>query len=53
MSETVERVFSGGLLWEEFGLEDQQRYEFYNSFYSGEKVLDSAGESIGRKNPVS
>lgn len=42
MSETVERVVPGEKSWEEFGLEHQQRYEFYNSFYSGKKVLDSA-----------
>ena len=42
MSETVERVVPGELSWEEFGLEHQQRYEFYNSFYAGKKVLDSA-----------
>ncbi len=42
MSETVERVVPGELSWEEFGLEHQQRYEFYNSFYSGKKILDAA-----------
>ncbi len=42
MGETVERVVPGELSWEEFGLEHQQRYEFFNSFYSGKKVLDSA-----------
>lgn len=42
MSETVERVVPGELSWEAFGLEHQQRYEFFNSFYSGKKVLDSA-----------
>ena len=42
MSETVERVVPGELSWEEFGLEHQQRYEFFNSFYTGKKVLDSA-----------
>ena len=42
MSETVERVVPGELSWEEFGLEHQQRYEFFNSFYSGKKILDAA-----------
>lgn len=42
MSETVERVVPGELSWEEFGLEHQQRYEFFKSFYTGKKVLDAA-----------
>ena len=42
MSETVERVVPGELSWEQFGLEHQQRYEFYSSFYNGKKVLDAA-----------
>src|SRR6187549_3677505 len=42
MGETVERVVPGELSWEQFGLEHQQRYEYYNSFYAGKKVLDAA-----------
>lgn len=42
MSETVERVVPGELSWEEFGVEHQQRYEFFTSYYSGKKVLDAA-----------
>jgi ubiquinone/menaquinone biosynthesis C-methylase UbiE len=42
MSETVERVVPGERSWEEFGLEHQQRYEFFNTYYAGKKVLDSA-----------
>jgi 2-polyprenyl-3-methyl-5-hydroxy-6-metoxy-1,4-benzoquinol methylase len=42
MSETVERVVPGELSWEEFGVEHQQRYEFFTSYYNGRKVLDAA-----------
>jgi 2-polyprenyl-3-methyl-5-hydroxy-6-metoxy-1,4-benzoquinol methylase len=42
MGETVERVVPGELSWEEFGLEHQQRYEYFQSYYSGKKVLDAA-----------
>lgn len=40
--ETVERVVPGELSWEEYGLEHQQRYEYFKSYYAGKKILDCA-----------